>query len=163
MIEFEIPSLSETDLAWAAGLIDGEGCIHIARHRPNTKLGGTAYGYQLVLAVSMVHKPTLDRLASLFQCGVVQPKGTKSVRARQAWNWRMRCGYAAVIIRAVRPYLFTKAEEVYLALDYYDTTPTYYHLTHVRGSARRVSAETLTARATSYQALKNAKRYEWVQ
>ena len=89
-----------TDLAWAAGIIDGEGCILAYE---------TKAGCALRLTVRMVHKPTVIRLCTLFG-GKVKRCPTKH---RMAWEW-MRAGQqAAYILKQLQPYMVTKAEESY--------------------------------------------------
>lgn len=55
--------MKKTDLAWAAGLIDGEGCICIVKeNRP----GNLSTQYRLRLSVGMTDKKTIKKLHSLL-------------------------------------------------------------------------------------------------
>lgn len=109
--------MKKTDLAWVAGIIDGEGCIHISRNRASTHTHATTLRHSLYLKVTMGHKPTVDRLHALFQLGSVQ----KATAARKkVWNaafsW-VCCGQsAAEVLRQCLPYLLTKAKEAEVAL-----------------------------------------------
>jgi hypothetical protein len=90
--------------AWAAGIIDGEGCILSYE---------TVSGMALRVTVRMVHKPTIICLCEMFGGKPMRVKTTH----RTAWQW-MRAGQnAASVIRQVLPYMVTKREEGHLLLD----------------------------------------------
>ena len=92
--------MTVTQRAWAAGIIDGEGCILATE---------TKAGCALRLTVRMVHKPTIKQLSLLFGGKVTRIVTTH----RTAWQW-MRAGQqAAEVLRLVEPYLLTKREEAY--------------------------------------------------
>jgi hypothetical protein len=94
-------------LAWAAGLIDGEGCIRIDT------------GFRLVLKVKMTHLPTLERLMEVFSCGSVRPCKVKQ-GTRPQWIWSCMGLRAMKVIEEVSPYMVTKKQEALLALQYGD-------------------------------------------
>jgi LAGLIDADG endonuclease len=50
---------SVADLAWAAGFIDGEGCIHIAKQR---YAGKRAVTYRLGVSIAQNDRPALEAL-----------------------------------------------------------------------------------------------------
>ncbi len=56
--------MTDIDLAWAAGFIDGEGCFDFS-------LKGSKPSVYLSLRVSQKVREPLDRLASIFGCGKI--------------------------------------------------------------------------------------------
>ena len=99
------------DLAWAAGIIDGEGCITLYRARTNS---GTAY----VMKVTVVNTsmPMLRTLHRLFRRGYITPKKQLSSRHKPQWAWEVSTKNAEAVLKLVRPYLVVKREECRLAL-----------------------------------------------
>lgn len=108
-------------MIWAAGLIDGEGCISILRAliRP-TKLNRRVvarYSYTLNLSVGMVHRPTIERLQMLFG-GYIRFRTTKQLNCRTSWEWSIRGQQAKEVLEKITPYLFTKKDEAVLGLEF---------------------------------------------
>ena len=102
-------SLLETVKAWAAGLIDGEGCISIYRCPEGP-------GYKLSVRVGMTHEPTVRRLLEVFGGSVYsyQPKGNR----HRAFMWNC-CGHLAQsVLWELKPYFVTKARQCELALEF---------------------------------------------
>lgn len=50
--------MTESDFAWAAGLIDGEGCLFIYNRKNKS--------YSALLTVTMTHVPTIEKLNSII-------------------------------------------------------------------------------------------------
>lgn len=130
-----------TDRAWAAGILDGEGCIIIAKDYKGTK---RVERFRLKVQVSMTHQPTIDRLHVMFG-------GSRHNHTPQNSQWRQRhyvilCGeQAEQMLRKVLPYLTAKKEEALVALDF-----------------RKLSVKERTARGARFKAeLERLKRVEW--
>jgi hypothetical protein len=98
----------DLDLAWLAGLIDGEGCITI----------GPAYGdeWYIALLVTMCDEETIRFVKELAQCGSVIA-GTPKQARRSDWHRFQAQGHGAIrVLRSVVPYLRTKREQAEFAL-----------------------------------------------
>ncbi len=111
-----IEQANEVDLAWAAGLIDGEGCVSVVTYEAEHAERCTTRRYVLVLKVTMGHRPTVERIASLLGVGTVQAHVAKSARVNASYSWVAQSRRAEAALRAVRPYLVTKAKEADVAL-----------------------------------------------
>jgi len=96
------------DLAWAAGIIDGEGSLHIARSRK----------YHLPqLRVEMCHRPTLAKLQEIFGGRLWHRKKPRTDKWRQTWNWHAQGSFLFPILKAIRPFMVTKANEADIILN----------------------------------------------
>lgn len=101
--------MRDTDLAWAAGIIDGEGCIDISLRQ----------GRYAQLDVSVVNTDPrlLLRLRELFRGSVHhRPHQTSRPRHRMTWRWTIVSRQAETFLRQVRPYLVIKQEQADIAL-----------------------------------------------
>lgn len=117
--------ISDVQLAWAAGIIDGEGCLHISRARPNRGAGAVSPSYSFYLKVTMGHRPTVERLQSIFAAAGC-PGSIQSVtqwRFNPAYSWLLASRKAIDVIRLVRPYLVTKAAEADIAEEFMSLRP----------------------------------------
>ena len=105
-----------TDLAWCAGIMDGEGCISVNRSAPNSSKGEVSTKYSLRVVVSMIHLPTIERLKSILG-GRILPQKSGSVEKR-----RMRAMWSATdpagVLRQLIPYLVCKQAEARLGIEY---------------------------------------------
>jgi len=101
--------MTETEKAWVAGIIDGEGCI-------------TAFlqqgGIKGRLQVLMVHKPTIKRLHELTGEGNVYKHSHTLASGRSGWLWIVSSQKARRVLSYVLPYMITKRNqaELYIKL-----------------------------------------------
>lgn len=113
---------SETDKAYLAGLIDGEG--HITLTIGKTK-GGTRR-YTLHIGVTNTHRATLEALAEEWNGNLTAQRLRKDgQRAASMVTWAAR--KAESVLLAVQPYLRIKAEQCRVALDFMATANSLEH------------------------------------
>lgn len=110
--------VTELELAWAAGVFDGEGCISIGYVAPTEKNGLVNPSYRLTIKVTMCHEETVRRVHQILQEGTVQRHQRKGERINASWSWvaMSRKGYRAIL--KLSPYLVTKAEEARIAIQF---------------------------------------------
>lgn len=109
---------NQMDLAWAGGIIDGEGCIHIKRDRATATSKHRSDHYALLLLVTMVEKGTIQHLRDLFEVGRVfahTPKG-----CRTAYRWQCYPNDAAYVLSLVLPFLRNKYQQAMVAMEFLD-------------------------------------------
>ena len=99
----------EIEFAWAAGIIDGEGCLIIQPRQP--KKAHWSIEHRLTLRVKMCHRPTLDRLHQIFGVGGVFPRKKQQEHHLQPWEWLVYRLDAISVVETILPYLMTKREE----------------------------------------------------
>ena len=121
---------SETDLAWAAGIIDGEGCITI------TRAGG-----QLRVMVANTDLRMLHKLRELFG-GNISRKKTYRAHYKPQWFWQLCAKDAAGALNAMLPYLVTKADQAELGL----LSRRYIGRVGIRGSNDKAALDALACR-----------------
>ena len=99
----------ETQHAYFAGLVDGDGCI-------------TVTGGDLSITVTNSYKPVLDDLCSAYGGGVYNSGHITREDTRQVYRWRLWCLKAVDFIRKILPYLRVKRNQALVALQYQETT-----------------------------------------
>jgi len=102
---------TQSELGWAAGAVDGEGCIAI---RTSRSVRSQRLQYGLYVAVSNTDPRMPSRLAEMFGGNVV----LKDARHRQRpiYEWRVFSSKAALILQELRPYLVIKGEQADIAI-----------------------------------------------
>jgi hypothetical protein len=110
--------MRKTDLAWAAGIIDGEGALMMTRARPGVNRRKTM-GYQIRVSVRMTHLPTIERLGSILG-GIVKQAGKVKCpsKHRQAYEWIIFDADTECVLPKLLPYLTTKVEQAKLLLEF---------------------------------------------
>ena len=102
--------MKKTDLAYVAGIIDGEGCIGIYK---------TKYRYYLTVAVHMTDEWMVTWLASLFSGS----KNTythyrKRSNCKPEWAWQIQGKRALVFLELILPYLKLKRPQAEIAINF---------------------------------------------
>lgn len=104
--------MEETKLAWAAGIIDGEGCIMVCEHRPKRC-------FTLRVTVTNTDPRMLTAMKSMFGGSICEQrwKGDKP-QHRTKWVWVTCSKQAEAALVAMLPYLVTKKDQAELALTF---------------------------------------------
>ena len=111
--------LTKTQAAWAAGLIDGEGCISLIHHPAAHFKKAVSDRYHLVLKVTMCCKKAVTFLHLLFDTGSFSSrKPKKGERVSESFTWLCNARQAQQVLPIIRPYLVTKAAEADVALEF---------------------------------------------
>jgi hypothetical protein len=100
----------ETDLAWAAGFIDGEGCVSLIKRRNGD---GYLY-YQANLNVPQIDKAPLDKLKEMFGGNI---RANKIIgNRRPSFTWTIHAASCRKALQEMLPYLIVKKKEALLLL-----------------------------------------------
>ena len=82
-----------TDIVWAAGLFEGEGCIHFKTNRPN----------QRVLSISMTDKDVMERFVDVVGYGNLNGPYMGKLSTKPFWKWQLYKG--TEVIRILKMFL----------------------------------------------------------
>lgn len=119
-IPFPNKFLSEIDLSYAAGIIDGEGSIMVIHHKPRKESGHRWEYWVLRISISNNNKILLDWLLEVFGGGY-----SMGISKNPKWNdtylWRVDSKIAKNILELVFPYLKLKKRQAELALKMIET------------------------------------------
>ena len=102
------------DLGWAAGIIDGEGCITVGRKR--TKDSVLGWRYALLIDVTNTSRVMLLRLRMMFG-GTISVE-RRSLTGKAFWQWRLYGRGAQGALAILEPYLIAKRAQAQIALRY---------------------------------------------
>ena len=96
--------MKKTEIAYMAGLVDGEGCLYVGLDK-RRKSGGHAPRLQ----IRMTHQPTIAWLASKWQ--VVVKKEKRKAPWRPTFKVMLTGQKALNLVQQILPYLITKRAE----------------------------------------------------
>jgi hypothetical protein len=104
-------SIKETDLAWAAGIVDGEGCIGLSRI-------SNAH-WSLRVAVGNTDIRMIDKLCQCFggKARLQNKKpGKDGFKRKPLWTWVLYGEKAEAFLVAILPYLCNKADQAEIGI-----------------------------------------------
>ena len=102
-----------TEHVWAAGVVDCEGCINIAKFRGNA--GKTHHYARVVVAMSLKGMRVMERMRELFGGTIHKLRDADATRA-EIHQWRVIGKRALPCLRAILPHLCIKREQCLLAI-----------------------------------------------
>lgn len=105
-----IKVIPERDIIFLSGVVDSEGCILI-------KTANNCYN--LVLEVTMAHKPMVEKFLHILGFGSFNSVKRKQItNQKQAWRYSASGEGAKKIIELILPYMIVKKEEAEMALEF---------------------------------------------
>ncbi len=114
------------ELAYLAGLFDGEGTICIQKDtRPLAKDNGRNWNpiYNVTFRVGMIHKEAIERFKTFFKVGFIDCEKSYH-KFRPIWRYAIRRkDDVKKVIETIYPFLMVKKEQAYNALCYFKECP----------------------------------------
>ena len=98
--------ISDNDRHWLAGVIDGEGCIRVAKFH-------NSYGAQIL--VGGMHKEFIERVKQITGVGSIREQ--PHTNGKTFYNWSASYLDAEAVIKSVYPLLIVKRPEAKVALN----------------------------------------------
>lgn len=98
--------MREIDLAYIAGLFDGEGSVNIYSYRSSKN--GRQYR-RPILRITNTHKETLEFVKKFFDSGFIHKKKDKRDTRKSCFNYQVGNSRALEILKELRPFLKVKA------------------------------------------------------
>ena len=116
---------SDTNLAYIAGLFDGEGCVSYKqydRKRPHNKRAYPTWSIRL--EISMTDQSVLKWIHEILKVGTVNPKRYKTKDTlgwKKQWRWRCQHREAYYVARLLWPYAHVKLDKIQKIIDHYSS------------------------------------------
>ena len=122
--------MRDTDLAYNAGLFDGEGSINIKRGIEKKKKHKNKLGYRLSnsmrisMEITMTDKSVLIWVHEVLGVGTLKPKTVRGTRKDgtpylKQYKWRCVFRDAYLVSCALFPYAHVKLDKIQKVIDYY--------------------------------------------
>jgi hypothetical protein len=109
---------AETTLAYVAGLLDGEGCILISRHKKQRASGKVGLEYFFQVGITNTDKPIIDWLKTTFGGNVSNHSSSSKNKGKPGWQWRLSSKHARPFLVSILPHLRIKQKQAALAIEF---------------------------------------------
>ena len=115
--------MNDTDIAYIAGLFDGEGCVSYKQYMRKRPHNPRAYPtWQIKLEIAMTEKSILVWLCEVLGVGTVKEKKYKT-KYTLGWKkqWRWRCSHrdAFKVCCLIFPYAHIKLDKIQKIIQHY--------------------------------------------
>ena len=104
--------MKAVDLAYMAGIVDGEGCIAIDRF---TNKNLPSYCYRLKLRVTNTNHWLIEQMKYYFG-GNIKTVRPRNEKVKQAWEWYLAGKPASLCLKFLLPYLHIKKPQAELGI-----------------------------------------------
>jgi len=111
--------LTKTELAYMAGIFDGEGWVGVNTSRP--------YGahksprYSLVMGVANTYMPVLEMFSDYYGGDIQRQSPSHDKTSNKiCYTWRTCSHKARIVLNDLMPYLTIKKEQAIIAIEYID-------------------------------------------
>ena len=121
--------ISETDIAYIAGLFDGEGSIYYAKRKEKKKAhNGKGYRYsmsqRISMEITMTDQSVLVWVHEVLGCGTLRPKKVKGTRKDGTkylpqWKWRATFRDAYYVCCLIWPWAHVKLPKIQKIIEHY--------------------------------------------
>ncbi len=108
---------SRLDYAWAAGIIDGEGCVFIRKTNVTERSKNKSPYYDMRIKITMTDYPTIYKFKDIFKCGfLIEEKRTN--HWKDALSVVFSAAEAYKVLQLTYPYLVTKQYQAQMAMEF---------------------------------------------
>lgn len=101
--------MTQTDLAYIAGLIDGEGCIRVKKSNPYKCQGRVTPGFHPTIQIRMVDEPALKFISECLG-GWYYKEDSRTSQGRPLFCYQATDKKAEYILRSLLPFLRVKKD-----------------------------------------------------
>jgi hypothetical protein len=110
-------SVTDTDLAYLAGLLDGEGVITIAKVRPVPHVKDGNPRYFAKIEIQMSDREPIEHVARLYERHIMLKKPSANMK-KPAYRISWQAKIAAELARQVLPYLILKLPQALVLIEF---------------------------------------------
>ena len=115
--------MTDTEIAYIAGLFDGEGCVSYKQYMRKRPHNPRAYPtWQIKLEIAMTEKSILVWLCEVLGVGTVTPKKYKTKYTlgwKKQWRWRCQFRDAYLVCKLIWPFVHVKLPGVQKIIEHY--------------------------------------------
>ncbi len=110
-----------TELAYLAGLVDGEGCVTYKQRFEHRKGKPRAYKFWYIrIEINMIDKETIDYVADTFACGSKDYRPPYPHQNHGQYRWQCSHRDALKVAKQLIPFSITKKDKLQKIIKHYD-------------------------------------------
>tara|TARA_R100000008_G_scaffold79565_1_gene61320 strand:+ start:491 stop:889 length:399 start_codon:yes stop_codon:yes gene_type:complete len=113
--------MKSSEIAYLAGLFDGEGCVTYKQRLEHRKGKPKAYLYwQIRLEINMIDKETIDYVANAFACGSRDYRKPYPHQNYGQYRWQCTHRDALRVAKQLVPFSITKKDKLEKIIKHYE-------------------------------------------
>ena len=113
--------LSKEDIAYCAGLFDGEGCVQYKQYPRSRNEGKTSHlVWKITLEINMIELDPLHYFYNVFKVGTITHKSNLGFSRKDQWRWRCSHRKAYQLAMLFLPYSVSKREKLLAIINHYE-------------------------------------------
>lgn len=101
-----------TQLAWAAGIFDGEGTFTLLHNRQSS------HSLRAIASLTMTCEETVKKFSSILLLGLMRLPTPATDKHSAKYHWQANGSDCVSVCKYLRPYLFTKLPQAELLIEY---------------------------------------------
>ena len=129
--------IKDADIAYVAGIVDGEGSFHI-RHVTKDR-GKDVNWFKYRLTIVMASKAILDKCQQVMNCGTINSIHRMTKNGKVVWRYQACASQVADACHLLMPFLIDKREQAQIIIELSSTMNSY-------GNSNPVPEETINYR-----------------
>ena len=145
--------MKDLELAYLAGLFDGEGCVQIAHHKPQRNK--RTEQHTLRCAVNMTDEVSVKSFLVFGGSICQKTRDIINPKWQNQWTWSVSSNQALRFLEILLPYLRLKQEQAKLAIEFQRFRSVKYN---PFGQRAKIPPEEIEQRNWYWQKLKELKR-----
>ena len=113
--------LSKEDIAYCAGLFDGEGCVMYKQYRRSRNKGKTSHlVWKISLEINMIELDPLHYFYNVFKLGKITHKSNLGFGKKDQWRWRCSHRQAFEVAKKIYPFCIVKRFKLLKVINHYE-------------------------------------------
>ena len=106
------------DVAYIAGLFDGEGCVTYKKYKEKKK-NGTYDCWRINMEIAMTDQNVIELVHETLMVGTVRPKKVPKGYKKQ-WRWRCTFRDCLAVCKLLWPHVVVKLHDIEKVIDHYE-------------------------------------------
>ena len=112
---------TETDIAYIAGLFDGEGTVDYKQRWEKRTKGRRYKVWRIIMDIAMTDELVIRWVHEILGVGSVMEKPPRKPHYKKQWRWRCSFREALYVAKLLWPHAHTKLHKLEQIIDHYDT------------------------------------------
>ena len=106
------------DIAYIAGLFDGEGCVTYKKYKEKKK-NGIYNCWRINMEIAMTDQNVIELVHETLMVGTVRPKKVPKGNKKQ-WRWRCTFRDCLQVCKLLWPHVVVKLHDIEKVIDHYE-------------------------------------------
>ena len=112
---------SNEDIAYCAGLFDGEGCVMYKQYSRSRNKGKTSHlVWKITLEINMIELDPLHYFYNTFRVGTISHKSNLGFSRKDQWRWRCSHRQAFEVTKKIYPFSIVKRPKLLKVINHYE-------------------------------------------